>query len=60
MRLDKPINKVDSIVGIPIFSTKNENMDIKNTDQKQEHIASKDVAEQKIKKVNTGLKKLKL
>lgn len=60
MRFDKPIDKVDSIVGIPIFFTKNENKNIHNTDQKQEYIASNDVTEQKVKKSITGLKQLKL
>lgn len=53
MRFDKPIDKVDSIVGIPIFAAKKENKVISNTDQKQEN---KPMSKQE----HTGLKQLKL
>lgn len=52
MRLDKPINQIDSIVGIPIFSTKREE------DTEQESITPNEVIEEKMKKEN--LKQLKL
>ncbi len=54
MRLDKPINQIDSIVGIPIFSTEKK--------EDTESITSNEVIEEKekSKKENTNLKRLKL
>ncbi len=54
MRLDKPINQIDSIVGIPIFSTEKK--------EDTESITSNEAIEEKekSKKENTNLKRLKL
>jgi len=52
MRLYKPINQIDSIVGIPIFSTKIE--------EDTEYNPSNKVVEENNKKESTNLKRLKL
>lgn len=60
MRLDKPINQIDSIVGIPIFSTKNEKEEIPTIDFTQECGPSNETMQEKRKRENTVLKQLKL
>lgn len=60
MRLDKPINQIDSIVGIPIFSTQNEKQEIPTIDFAQECSPSNETAQEKRKKENTVLKQFKL